>query len=82
MTAIDSRRTREPVYTELHDARQPPQDLAAELYAHTGDGHVTFDYPVTVSGSIDRSRIHGTLNGGGPQLEISSGDGSIRIAKY
>jgi len=59
-----------------------PQDLAAELYAHTGDGHITLDFPVTVSGSIERSRVRGTLNGGGPQLEISTGDGSIRIAKY
>lgn len=59
-----------------------PQDLAAELYAHTGDGRITFDFPITVSGSIDRSRVRGTLNGGGPQLEISTGDGSIRIAKY
>jgi len=59
-----------------------PQDLAAELYAHTGDGHITLDFPVTVSGSIERSRIRGTLNGGGPLLEISTGDGGIRIAKY
>ncbi len=59
-----------------------PQDLAAELYAHTGDGHITLNFPVTVSGSIERSRVRGTLNGGGPQLEIASGDGSIRIGKY
>jgi hypothetical protein len=59
-----------------------PQDLAANLYAHTGDGHITFDFPVTVSGSIERSRIRGTLNGGGPELEIATGDGSIRIGKY
>ena len=58
------------------------QDLAAELYAHTGDGHITLDLPVTVNGSIQRSRIRGTLNGGGPLLEISTGDGGIRIAKY
>jgi hypothetical protein len=59
-----------------------PQDLSAELYAHTGDGHITLDFPVTVSGSIERSRIRGTLNGGGPLLEISTGDGGIRISKY
>jgi hypothetical protein len=59
-----------------------PQDLAADLNAHTGDGHITMDYPVTVSGSIERSRIRGKLNGGGPELEISTADGSIRIAKY
>jgi hypothetical protein len=59
-----------------------PQDLAADLYAHTGDGHISFDFPITVTGSIERSRLRGTLNGGGPELEISTGDGSVRIAKY
>lgn len=59
-----------------------PQELAAELYVHTGDGHIQLDMPVMVSGSIDRSRIRGKLNGGGPLLEISTGDGSIKIAKY
>jgi len=59
-----------------------PQDLAAELYAHTGDGHIQLDLPVTVEGSIERSRIRGKINGGGPLLEITTGDGSIRIAKF
>lgn len=59
-----------------------PADLAADLNAHTGDGHITLDFPVTVSGSIERSRVRGKLNGGGPELEIATGDGSIRIAKY
>jgi Toastrack DUF4097 len=59
-----------------------PEDLAAELYAHTGDGHIQLDMPVTVSGSIERSRIRGKLNGGGPLLEITTGDGSIRITKF
>jgi hypothetical protein len=59
-----------------------PDDLAAELYAHTGDGHIQLDMPVTVSGSIEHSRIRGKLNGGGPLLEITTGDGSIRIGKY
>lgn len=59
-----------------------PQDFAAELYAHTGDGHIQLDLPVTVNGSIERSRIRGKLNGGGPLLEITTGDGGIRIAKF
>lgn len=58
-----------------------PQDLAAELYVHTGDGHIQLDMPVTVSGGIERSRVRGKVNGGGPLLEISTGDGSIRIGK-
>lgn len=59
-----------------------PEDFAAELYAHTGDGHIQLDMPVTVNGSIERSRIRGKLNGGGPLLEITTGDGSIRISKF
>ena len=59
-----------------------PQDLAAELYAHTGDGHITLDMPVTVNGSIERSHVRGKLNGGGPLLEIATGDGGIHISKY
>ena len=59
-----------------------PQDFAAELYAHTGDGRIQLDIPVTVNGSVERSRIRGKMNGGGPLLEITTGDGSIRIARY
>ena len=59
-----------------------PEDFAAELYAHTGDGRIQLDLPVTVSGGIERSRIRGKLNGGGPLLEITTGDGSIRIMKF
>ena len=59
-----------------------PQDFAAELYAHTGDGHIQSDMPVTVNGSIESARIRGKLNGGGPLLEITTGDGSIHIGKF
>jgi len=59
-----------------------PENFAAELYAHTGDGHIQLDMPVTVNGSIERSRIRGKMNGGGPLLEITTGDGSIRIMKF
>ena len=59
-----------------------PQDFNAELYAHTGDGRIQFDIPVTVNGTIERSRVRGKVNGGGPLLEISTGDGGIRILKF
>jgi len=59
-----------------------PQDFAADLYAHTGDGHIELDLPVTVNGSLERSRVRGKINGGGLLLEITTGDGSIRIGKF
>lgn len=62
------------------DARLP-QDFPAELYAHTGDGHIQLELPVTVNGDIEHSRVRGKINGGGPLLEITTGDGSIRIGK-
>jgi len=58
-----------------------PADFAAELYAHTGDGHITLDIPVTVNGSMERSHVRGKMNGGGELLEISTGDGSIHVGK-
>src|SRR5271165_4413792 len=58
-----------------------PDDFAAELSARTGDGHITLDFPVTVSGAVERSRVRGKLNGGGELLEITTGDGSIHVGK-
>ena len=58
-----------------------PGDFAAELYAHTGDGRITLDIPVTVNGGMERSRVRGKMNGGGELLEISTGDGSIHVGK-
>jgi hypothetical protein len=51
----------------------------AELDAHTGDGHVSLDFPVTVSGRLSTSNIRGKLGNGGPELTLRTGDGSIRL---
>jgi hypothetical protein len=58
-----------------------PGDLSADLDAHTGDGSITVDLPVTVSGSMGHSSVRGKMNGGGGQLKITSGDGSIHVEK-
>jgi DUF4097 and DUF4098 domain-containing protein YvlB len=58
-----------------------PRTFPAELDAQTGDGRVTIDFPVTVSGSLSRSRIHGTIQQGGPRLELRTGDGSIHVQR-
>lgn len=58
-----------------------PANFAAELDAHTGDGHIHLDFPVTISGMISRSTIHGKLGAGGGPLVLRSGDGSIHIEK-
>jgi hypothetical protein len=56
-----------------------PADLPVNVDASTGDGHVSSDIPITLSGSMSKSRVQGTLNGGGQSLAIHTGDGDIRL---
>ena len=56
-----------------------PEGLGAELDAHTGDGGIVFDKPVTVTGAISRNEVRGTLGAGGLPLRIRTGDGGIRL---
>jgi Cu/Ag efflux protein CusF len=58
-----------------------PGDLSADLDAHTGDGSITVDMEYTTSGSLGHSTVRGKMNGGGGELKITSGDGSIHVEK-
>ena len=58
-----------------------PEGFAADLDAHTGDGRITVDFPVTVSGTLGQSDVRGKMNGGGPTLSVRTGDGSIRLER-
>ncbi len=57
-----------------------PEGLGADLDAHTGDGHITLDAPVMVTGAIHHQSVRGRLGPGGPPLRIRTGDGSIRLS--
>jgi hypothetical protein len=56
-----------------------PRDFKASLDASTGDGHIATDLPWQVEGLSTKHLLRGTLNGGGPPLQIFSGDGSIDL---
>jgi hypothetical protein len=58
-----------------------PENLAADVDLHTGDGHIDLDMPVTAAGKIRQGEVRGKLNGGGNLLVIHTGDGSIRLRK-
>ena len=58
-----------------------PQDLRAYVDLKTGDGSINLDVPVTVEGAQERSHVRGNLNGGGAELKVTSGDGSIHLMK-
>jgi len=58
-----------------------PGDLQANIEASTNDGRISLGIPVTVEGSFSTSKISGKMNGGGQQLTIHTGDGSIHLSK-
>ncbi len=59
-----------------------PDNLAADVDLHTGDGHIDLDLPVVVTaGRIQHNEVRGKINGGGNLLTIRTGDGSIRLSK-
>jgi hypothetical protein len=58
-----------------------PENFAADLDAHTGDGKITIEFPTTVSGSLNNSELRSKLNGGGETLLVRTGDGPIHIRR-
>jgi DUF4097 and DUF4098 domain-containing protein YvlB len=63
-----------------HITMRLPADLNANVDAHTGDGSITCDIPIMVSGTLSHT-VRGKLNAGGGTLSITSGDGSIHLEK-
>ncbi len=49
------------------------------LNAETGSGTVHSDREMTVQGSMDHHHITGRIGGGGPDVEVHTGSGDIRI---
>jgi DUF4097 and DUF4098 domain-containing protein YvlB len=58
-----------------------PDVFAADIDAHTGDGNITSQLPMLVSGLLGSRDLRGKLGGGGPTLQIRTGDGSIRLER-
>ncbi len=56
-----------------------PSNLSASVDARTTNGSIETDFPVEVRGTFRRTRLSGDINGGGPELELETTNGSIRI---
>jgi hypothetical protein len=59
-----------------------PADLNAQFHATTVNGRVVSDFPILVSGRIDRRNLRGTIGGGGPDLRAATVNGTIRLRKH
>ena len=54
-------------------------DVRADIDARASGGRVRSDLAIAVQGEIERSRLQGTLNGGGPLLTLRTSGGSVNI---
>jgi len=52
-------------------------EIKVDLSASTSGGRVKTDFDV--DGRVDKQKIRGTINGGGPRLRLSTSGGSVRI---
>ena len=59
-----------------------PTDLKTTLDVHSGDGGITVDIPVGMLGTVHENALRATMNGGGPELRVRTGDGSIVIEPF
>jgi DUF4097 and DUF4098 domain-containing protein YvlB len=58
-----------------------PATLKAELRASTSNGNIQTDFDVTTHGSISKNHLDGTINGGGPLIDLSTSNGTVKILK-
>jgi DUF4097 and DUF4098 domain-containing protein YvlB len=49
------------------------------LYARTGSGNIHSDLPITMQGNLNRHELKGSVHGGGPEVEVSTGSGDIEL---
>ena len=56
-----------------------PDEAGAEVDASWVNGSLEVDSPLTLQGRMSRRSAHGTLGAGGPELELKTVNGSIRV---
>ena len=58
-----------------------PSDEAFHLVAKTSAGHIKTDFPIEVTGKFITNAAVGDVNGGGPELQLHTSAGGIKINK-
>jgi DUF4097 and DUF4098 domain-containing protein YvlB len=58
-----------------------PGEVNARLSADTSNGGISTDFEMRLRGEISKRHIEGTLGNGGPLIDLSTNNGSIRIVK-
>lgn len=59
-----------------------PSNLSAQMRASTSNSHIESDFDLTLKGGrISKTNLDGTIGSGGPLVDLSTSNGSIRIQK-
>jgi len=58
-----------------------PGEVNARLSAHTSNSNITTDFEMRLRGEISKHHIEGSIGSGGPLIDLSTSNGSIRILK-
>ncbi|MFP4624300.1 MAG: DUF4097 family beta strand repeat-containing protein [Gemmatimonadota bacterium] len=58
-----------------------PDGLDADFRANTVNGSIDSDFSILVSGKVTRRSLRGTIGDGGPELRLSTVNGSIKLRK-
>ncbi|RMH65081.1 MAG: hypothetical protein D6685_06205 [Bacteroidetes bacterium] len=56
-------------------------DVRADVDAKASGGRVRSDLPVTIRGTVGKSHLQGTINGGGPRMLLRSSGGGITLRR-
>jgi DUF4097 and DUF4098 domain-containing protein YvlB len=79
LTTVNAARGMRFETTNGHITARLPRTFAARIDAANSNGSIESDLPVTVNGSHGKHELHGTMNGGGPELRLRTTNGSIHI---
>ncbi len=58
-----------------------PEEIDADVYAHTTNGGIHSDFPITISGNFSSRSLEGKINNGGNELYLHTTNGGINIYK-
>ncbi len=58
-----------------------PEGLNADLHASTVNGSIESDFPILVTGRVTRRTLRGEIGAGGPELRVSTVNGSIQLRR-
>jgi len=58
-----------------------PHAINAHVAARTSNSSISSDFDVRVQGELSKNRLEGVIGAGGPLIELSTSNGSIRLLK-